>query len=78
MKLIDLKTGKEVKIGDTVTDFRGDKAELTGIYPPRHSNSSGRVTVWDGKMTGEYFPSVFGCQIVEEQDTRPYELPHES
>jgi hypothetical protein len=69
-KLIDNDTGKEIKKGDTVTDFRGDKWIVQGWIEPLHSGSTGRVYL---KMIGpggnweqEFFPSVVNAQIVGE------------
>ena len=63
--LIDRTTGKRLKIGDTVTNFRGEESVLTGTCPPPHkSSSTGRVYVkTDGsRYEGEYFPSVYNAE----------------
>jgi hypothetical protein len=46
-----------VEPGDTVFNFRGEAAVVTGGRPPQHQASTGRVWVDGG---AEYFPSVFG------------------
>lgn len=68
-KLINKETGKEVKVGDTVTTFRGEKAVLEGFREPHKSSSSGKVIVkFEGAEWGnEYYPSVIGCEIVDHQ-----------
>lgn len=58
-RLVD-KNGKEIKVGDEVVDFRGDKAVVTGWIKPKHPGSTGRVSVKeDGGFTMDYFPSVY-------------------
>jgi hypothetical protein len=68
-KLIDEKTGAEIKSGDPVTTFRGEKYELTDFAPPKHSASTGRVYLEDENgNTVEFYPGVINAKIV---DTRP-------
>lgn len=67
--LIHEDTDLEVKRGDVVTDFRGDKSVITGMQEPRHSSSEGRVLVADNAKVSEaesaaYYPSVFGLKWV--------------
>lgn len=50
-----------VCLGDTLTDFRGHTAPLTGGRPPHKPSSTGRVYVEPGL---EFFPSVFGLEWV--------------
>ena len=64
-RVIDQTTKKEVKIGDEVTDFRGDKAILCGFTIPQSLGSSGRVTVQNGFVQRQYFPNVYNLVIVE-------------
>ncbi len=63
--LVHEGTTRPACLGDTVTDFRGDKAELCGGHPPRHAASTGRVYVEPG---AEYFPSVFGLEWAKVPD----------
>lgn len=68
MRLINEKTGNEVKTGEVVHDFRGEAAIITGWQEPRHSASTGRVHVKEMNeqgFTGEYYPSVYGLKWVE-------------
>lgn len=64
MKLIYENTGKEVKKGDVLTDFRGDKAIADYWREPVHG--SGKITVKnnpdDTASSGEYYVSVFGLK----------------
>ena len=64
MKLINSTTNKEVKIGDTVTSFRGERFELRSWSEPHHEGSTGRIYVREGKLEGSYYPSVFDCKFV--------------
>ncbi len=64
MKLIN-ENGYEVKIGDSVVDFRGEVVQVIDFTAPRQSSSTGRVYVKREHGTKrEYFPSVIGCTIV--------------
>ncbi|MDP3869942.1 hypothetical protein [Phenylobacterium sp.] len=71
--LIDTATGLEIKPGDIVTDFRGDRAVMVGGEPPRNPASTGRIRVRDLDDTlpraalGEasYYPGVFGAKWVD-------------
>lgn len=71
MILINEKTGVEVKIGDKITNFRGETYFLTGMAaPPRDSGSTGRVFVntsmEDNASTSRaFYPSVFDLKFVE-------------
>jgi hypothetical protein len=65
MRLINEKTGAEVKTGDVVHDFRGRPAYVTGWATPRHGGSTGRVYVKimsDHAFDAEYYPSVYGLK----------------
>ena len=57
VKLINRTTGKEVKIGDTVTDFRGETATVKYVRPPHKSSSNGFVN--------NFYASVYDCKFVE-------------
>lgn len=51
--------GTALKIGDKVETFRGEKAEVRGMYQPHHPGSTGRVFLkFEDGSEGEYFPSV--------------------
>ena len=55
--LVNKDTNKEVKIGDAVTCFRGEKTWVTSITPPHKSNSAGFVN--------NFYAHVFNCKFVE-------------
>lgn len=63
MTLVHKDTRRPVRVGDKVTDFRGKAAVVTGWMEPRHSGSTGRVTVKDA--LGEFYPSVFNLEWTE-------------
>lgn len=55
------KNGEEVKVGDLVTDLRGEEAMVKHWEEPLHEESTGRVYVqWEWSLHDSlYFPSVF-------------------
>ena len=57
-KLINQTTKKEVKVGDTVTDFREEQGILTDVTPTTGMN--GHIYM-DGNR---YYPFVIGCEFV--------------
>lgn len=65
MKLVDEKTGKEIKKGDIVTS-RGEKWKVISWTAPRHSGSSGKVYAekLDSDWSQELYPGVFGLKFV--------------
>jgi hypothetical protein len=67
-KLVRQSDGSEIKIGDEVSDFRGRVCILKGMEPPKHSASTGRVTLQDrGAPHMSYvYPSVIESLFVEE------------
>lgn len=82
-KLVSKKTGIEIKTGDIVTDFRGDRWICRGFTPPRHPGSTGRIHVLsdhNDNINTEFYPSVFEAEIVkqtEPQKTMPAVQRHE-
>ena len=70
LKAIDIATGKEVKIGDTVTSFRGETGVLCDITRVNEfyygGRRSGKVTVrWspDDTWPMEYYDGVFNLRV---------------
>lgn len=59
--------GLVAKVGDEITDFRGDKDRIAG-WPndggPKHLGGRNRIWTESG---GEYFPSVFNLEWKEVQ-----------
>lgn len=53
--------GKPVSVGQSITDFRGEKTVAIGGIPPRNDASTGRVIVPHG---ASFYPGVFGLKWV--------------
>jgi hypothetical protein len=70
MRLVHDDTGLEVEVGETVTDFRGEKARVVSIERPHHAGSTGRIYVQPlfAEWTQGYYPSVFNCTWIERED----------
>lgn len=69
-KLIDVKTGAELNVGDVRLTFRGDEVRITSLQPPHKPESSGKVNVKfvsDG-VPGQYYPGVLDARFVEADD----------
>lgn len=58
-QLINIKTNLPVKVGDTVTNFRGETGILTDVTPQTGAN--GHIYM-DGCR---YYPSVIECKFIE-------------
>lgn len=61
VKCVD-SNGNEVKVGDSLTDFRGDKAIVKSFEAPHKPGAKGRIYVEGG---WGYYASVFRCEYVE-------------
>jgi hypothetical protein len=65
MKLINSITKQEIKVGDIVISFRGEKCEVCSWSEPRHSDSTGRMYVKSEQYNrGNFYPTVFNCKFV--------------
>ena len=64
MLLLVDQNGVELRIGDTVHTFRGERMTLAGMTPPAHPGSTGRVYLTDPKDDSgrEFYPSVIGAK----------------
>ena len=76
LKAFDKNTGKEVKIGDTIIDFRGDRAILTAITRVNELNygghRSGKIcAAWENGDRREVYDKVFNL-IVKYVEDSPY------
>ncbi len=58
-------TDERVPKNTVATSRRGDRWVITGGRAPRHSGSTGRVWIADGR---EYFPGVFDMKWVNTQE----------
>lgn len=64
-KLIHSKTKEVVLPGTVIIDFRGTSSVFRSISKIPNIGSEGKILVKNGSLQREYFPSVFGCEIVE-------------
>ena len=66
-KLVSNKTGAEIKVGDTVTTFRGEPHILMSFDHGTTPSSTGRVYVSYGldDFRQAFYPSVIDAKIVE-------------
>lgn len=63
LKAYDETTGKEIKKGDIITDFRGDKHVFKMASRARSECKSGKVCV---EPFGEYYDRVFNIIVKDE------------
>lgn len=68
-KVVNLKTNEEVSKGDSLVNFRGEKATFVSFTPPNSFGSTGRIYATHQSVTHPqpYYPSVFDCTIVEDK-----------
>jgi hypothetical protein len=64
------KTGQEIKVGDIVETFRGDKVVVKTIVEPNATSESGYVYVTysdvkEFEFTRSYYPSVISAKFYE-------------
>lgn len=61
-----LFNGQPVRVGDQLTDFRGDNMEVTGGTPPHKEGSTGRIDAREPGTTdsAQYYPGVVNCAWV--------------
>lgn len=59
------KDGHEVRIGDEVTTFRGERGRLLSWSPPLTPQSTGRVEVEYDNVVCSWYPGVIDCVIKE-------------
>ncbi len=55
--------GEEVKVGDTVTSFRGNEAKILSVHPPHREGTSGRVST----TAGFSYVGVYGLRFERAQ-----------
>ena len=68
MKLIDKKTGRELRIGDkALTSQYGTEVTILGMSKPHKPSSTGRVflELADGTAS-EYYPAVINARWIED------------
>lgn len=62
LKAYDKNTGKEIKKGDEITDFRGDKHIFARASRAQTENKSGKICTADNY---EYYDRVFNIIVKE-------------
>lgn len=68
MKLLHIDTKAEIKTGQIVADFRGDRWVLEGFREPHKPSSSGFIYVrslCERRLSREFYPSVINAFIGE-------------
>ena len=63
LKAFDEKTGKEIKKGNEITDFRGEKHIFEMATRARMGHKSGKVCTANNR---EYYDSVFNIIVKDE------------
>ena len=68
MKLIHKSTGKVVREGDKVTDFRGESGIVLGWTKPHSPQSTGRIIVYVQGTEHYCYPEVYFCEWINRED----------
>ncbi len=63
MIVVDSKTKEEIKKGDIVTSFRGEKKEVRYLSPEANRVTVGTPGDSDQFNCQEYYLSVFGLEV---------------
>jgi hypothetical protein len=65
-KVISEKTGKEIKPGKKVVDFRGDKAILVGVSRAPVGGSTGRIVLkYKNDGEADFYPGILDAYIMK-------------
>ena len=65
-KLVDNKTGKEIKTGDDRITFRDEPCKVIGFFYPHKPGSSGKVYVtFATDEEAIYYPGVINARYVQ-------------
>lgn len=71
LKAFDQHTGEEVKIGDTITNFRGEQGILESLDRARTTGKSGKVVVAiDEKHKRYNYDNVWGLEVRDVVSTK--------
>jgi len=72
-KLIDSKTGVELKVGDDRMTFRDVPVTISSLQPPHQPGSTGKVYVRHstGEISVGYYPGVIGAKYIETAGRTP-------
>jgi len=76
MKLVYIKTGNEVKVGDIVETGKGEEVVVEYFAEPHKPSSSGKVSVKPNRKQGEdevifsreFFVSIIDAEWIERED----------
>ena len=67
-KLINQETNEEIKLGDEIISFRGEKYILNRIEEPHKPSSTGKLYVTPADqpegMSRSFYPTVFNAKIL--------------
>jgi hypothetical protein len=65
MKLVD-DDGVELKVGDIVSTFRGERVMIVGLEEPREFGKSGYIHAryLDAQWVNHWYPSVINARFV--------------
>lgn len=58
--LIDNKTGRQIQLGESLVNFRGQPDRFVSILQAPNGGSSGKIQT----DRGIYYPSVFGSKLI--------------
>ena len=75
MRLVYESNGREVKVGDLVKTFRGDRVVVTFFREPHKPSSSGKVCVKRASLARqeserEYGVGVIGAKWIDREDQK--------
>lgn len=65
LRAFDIVTGEPVKVGDSVTSFRGQPGLLMALIRPNGPGHEGKVTVRTAidMLPGTYYAGVWGLRV---------------
>lgn len=56
--LVEIKTGRIIQVGDTLTNFRGEQGTVEAMWP--HDGMNGKVKMRE--WMGAHYPSVWDTE----------------
>lgn len=71
MRLVEKETGREIKVGDVVTSFRGEKYTVKYFREPHKASSCGKISVRRDngeEYDSEFYVTAFGLEWIERED----------
>lgn len=67
-KLVSIKTGEEVHVGEVIPDGQGSYGRLLNTQPPSCYNPLGYIVVDESRRTVLFYPSAYGLEFISEPD----------